>query len=173
MKDPHKFRSPKTAQELLDIYYLDIRCALLETAAALDRMERAGNWENAKKDPERVCFDHCEEHTIRMIREAGFWSAMTIYPVTKNSPTRVVDIIEIYGLEKILVDASGDWGPSDPGSLHDAIFEMKKRGHREEDIETVFYNNPCYFLGQCEKFQPKPTVPQKEAWRYHSGLSHG
>jgi hypothetical protein len=51
MKDTHKLRSPKTAQELLDIYYLDIRCALLETAAALDRMERADNWEKAKKDP--------------------------------------------------------------------------------------------------------------------------
>ena len=124
-------------------------------------------------DPERVCFDHCEEHTLSMIREAGFWTAMTIYPVTKNSPTRVVDSIEMYGLAKILVDASGDWGPSDPGTLHDAIFEMKRRGHPEEDIETVFYNNPCYFLGQCEKFRPEPSVPQKEAWRYPSGLRHG
>src|SRR5207244_5525509 len=31
--------------------------------------------------PERVLIDHCEEHTIRMARDAGFWSGLTIYPV--------------------------------------------------------------------------------------------
>ena len=50
MKDYHKLRSPKTARELLDIYYPDVRSALLETAAALDRMERADGWENTRKD---------------------------------------------------------------------------------------------------------------------------
>jgi uncharacterized protein len=155
-------------RQLIWIHTPHLKDKLKGTKMMLDYLKGHG-----QVDPERVCFDHCEEHTIRMIREGGFWTAMTIYPVTKNSPTRVVDTIETYGLDKILVDASGDWGPSDPGTLHDAIFEMKKRGHREEDIETVFYNNPCYFLGQCEKFQPKPTVPQKEAWSYQSGLSHG
>ena len=51
MKNRYKLRSPKTAQELLDIYYQDIRSALLETAAALDRMERADGWEKTRKDP--------------------------------------------------------------------------------------------------------------------------
>ena len=32
---------PKSAEELLDLYYLDARSALLETAATLDRVERA------------------------------------------------------------------------------------------------------------------------------------
>ena len=31
----------KTAEELLDMYFLDIRSALLESAAVLDRIERA------------------------------------------------------------------------------------------------------------------------------------
>jgi predicted metal-dependent TIM-barrel fold hydrolase len=115
-------------------------------------------------DPERVCFDHCEEHTSKMIRNAGFWTAMTIYPTTKNSPPRIVDALEIYGLDHMLVDASGDWGPSDPGTLHDAIFEMRRRGHREEHIETVFYDNPCHFLGQCKKFKPEPARSREHAW---------
>lgn len=34
-------RSPKTAQELLDMYFLDARSQMLETAAILDRIERA------------------------------------------------------------------------------------------------------------------------------------
>lgn len=115
-------------------------------------------------DPEMVCFDHCEEHTIKTILDNGFWASMTIYPTTKNSPSRVIDTAEIYGFERLMVDASGDWGPSDPGTLHDAIFEMKRRGHRETDIETLFYNNPCYFLGQCNKFNPQPLLSKDEAW---------
>ncbi|MDY6845466.1 MAG: TatD family hydrolase [Thermodesulfobacteriota bacterium] len=120
---------------------------------------------HGKVNPHRVAFDHCEEHTLKMVLDAGFWAAMTIYPITKNSPGRVVDAVEIYGLERILVDASGDWGPSDPGTLHDAIFEMKKRGHTDAHIEIVFYNNPCYFLGQSSKFKPKPTIPRQKAWK--------
>ena len=34
-------RSPKTAEELLDMYFLDARSQMLETAAILDRIERA------------------------------------------------------------------------------------------------------------------------------------
>ncbi len=115
-------------------------------------------------DPERVTFDHCEEHTIPMIRDAGFWSAMTIYPVTKNSPARVVDALERYGVDHMLVDASGDWGPSDPGTIHDAVFEMRRRGHPDSLVQTVFYNNPCYFLGQSDHFRLQPELSKEEAW---------
>ncbi|MDT8392145.1 MAG: hypothetical protein RRC34_16710 [Lentisphaeria bacterium] len=34
---------PKTADELLDMYYHDLRSYLLEVAAGFDRIERAGN----------------------------------------------------------------------------------------------------------------------------------
>lgn len=107
-------------------------------------------------DPGRVCFDHMEEHVIKEVLDAGYWASMTIYPQTKNSPSRVVDTIETYGKERIMVDASGDWGPSDPATLHDAVFEMRRRGHADRDVQDVFYNNPCRFLGQCPKFKFKP-----------------
>ena len=35
----------------------------------------------------------------------------------------------------MMVDASGDWGPSDPGTLHQAIFEMRRRGHADDVVE--------------------------------------
>ena len=120
---------------------------------------------HGKVDPEKVAFDHCEEHTVRMIRDGGYWASMTIYPITKNSPGRVVDTLELFGIERMMVDASGDWGPSDPGTLHDAIFEMKRRGHPEERVETVFYNNPCYFLGQSPRFKPEPLCDRETAWK--------
>ena len=43
--------SPRIAEELLDIYFLDMRSALLETAAALDRIERAENGSAVFRDP--------------------------------------------------------------------------------------------------------------------------
>ncbi len=43
--------SPKTAEELLEIYFLDMRSALLETAAAMDRIQRAENGNDILKDP--------------------------------------------------------------------------------------------------------------------------
>ena len=116
-------------------------------------------------DPERICFDHSEEHTIGLIRDAGFWASMTIYPITKNSPARVVDTLEAFGIDHMMVDASGDWGPSDPGTLHQAIFEMRRRGYDDDLVETVFYDNPCYFLGQSPKFAFEPRRPREEAWR--------
>ena len=115
---------------------------------------------HGKVNPDRVAVDHCEEHTIKEVLDRGFWAAMTIYPTTKNSPARVVDTLERYGIERIMVDASGDWGPSDPATLHAAVFEMRRRGHDEDVIETVFYDNPCRFLGQNPKFKPKPR-PRK------------
>lgn len=107
-------------------------------------------------DPGKVCIDHAEEHTLKMILDAGCWAGMTIYPVTKNSPPRVVDALEKFGTDRMLVDASGDWGPSDPGTLHEAIFEMRRRGHEYDAVETVFYDNPCRFLGQNPKFAHSP-----------------
>ena len=106
--------------------------------------------------PERICFDHVEEHTMGLVLDAGHWAAMTIYPVTKNSPARVVDCIERFGLERTLVDTSGDWGPSDPGLLHQAVFEMRRRGYSDDVVETLVYDNPCRFLGQNPKFKLKP-----------------
>ena len=44
-------RSPKTAEELLEIYFLDMRSALLETAAALDRIQRSENGGKMMDDP--------------------------------------------------------------------------------------------------------------------------
>ncbi|MFH2091669.1 MAG: TatD family hydrolase [Pseudomonadota bacterium] len=117
-----------------------------------------------KIDPGKIAFDHCEEHTTRMVLDAGFWASMTIYPMTKNSPSRVIDTFEIFGRERIMADASGDWGPSDPKTLHDAVFEMKRRGHSEQDIETLFYNNPCFFIGQNPKFKHKASISKQAAW---------
>lgn len=42
--------SPLTAKELMDMYYLDMRSAILETAAMFDRIERASGGAEALRD---------------------------------------------------------------------------------------------------------------------------
>ncbi len=42
------------ARALLDLYYLDLRCHLLEAAAGFDRIQRAAGGEAAMADPRFV-----------------------------------------------------------------------------------------------------------------------
>ncbi|MBN2489657.1 MAG: TatD family hydrolase [Planctomycetes bacterium] len=107
-------------------------------------------------NPDRVWIDHAEEHTLRPIRDAGYWAGFTLYPVTKCSPKRAVDLLEIYGPERILVNSSADWGPSDPFTLQECVLEFRRRGHSLQEAIEVFHNNPARFLGQNPKFDLKP-----------------
>jgi uncharacterized protein len=107
-------------------------------------------------DPARVWIDHVEEHTIRPVKDAGYWLGFTLYPITKCSPKRAVDMLEKYGFERTLVNSSADWGPSDPFLLQECILDFRSRGHAEQEAIEVFYNNPARFLGQCPKFDLRP-----------------
>jgi predicted metal-dependent TIM-barrel fold hydrolase len=117
---------------------------------------------HAQIDPGRVWIDHVEEHTMREPLEAGYWVGFTLYPITKCSPKRAVDMLELFGHERILVNSSADWGPSDPFTLHECILEFRRRGHSLQEAIEVFHNNPCRFLGQNPKFDIKPIQITKE-----------
>jgi len=108
-----------------------------------------------KIDRNRIWIDHVEENTVKSVLDAGYWAGMTLYPVTKCSPRRAVDILEKYGNERLLVNSSADWGPSDPFTLQECILEFKLRGHSTQEAIEIFHNNPCRFLGQ----NPKWDIP--------------
>jgi predicted metal-dependent TIM-barrel fold hydrolase len=103
--------------------------------------------------PERVLIDHCEEHTLRLAKENGFWAGLTIYPTTKVTPQRAVDMLEMYGLEKVCVNSASDWGESGPHTLIDTLREFRSRGHSETEAQKVFYENPCRFFEQSGKWK--------------------
>lgn len=103
--------------------------------------------------PERVLIDHAEEHTIGEIRDRGFWAGLTLYPNSKCSPARAIDILERYGIERIWLNSAADWGVSDPLATVRAANEMRLRRHPEELIRKLFYDNPAAFLGQSPKFR--------------------
>jgi predicted metal-dependent TIM-barrel fold hydrolase len=107
--------------------------------------------------PERVLIDHCEEHTIRLARDNGFWAGLTIYPVSKVTPQRGADILEELGPKMIMVNSAADWGESSPSMLTDTCLEFLRRGHSEQEATEIFFNNPCRFFGQCGKWKLKPA----------------
>src|SRR5688572_29748937 len=97
---------------------------------------------DSRIEPSRVCVDHVEEHTVRRVLEGGYWAGMTLYPVSKCTPERAADIVELYGPERLLVNSAGDWGPSKPTAVPDFMLEMRLRGHSEQLISQVVYDNP-------------------------------
>lgn len=107
-------------------------------------------------DRSRVWIDHIEEHTVRAVLDAGYWAGMTLYPLTKMTSQRAVDILEMYGWSRMLVNSSADWGPSDPFTLMECILECRRRKFQEQDLLDIFHNNSCRFLGQNPKWKIKP-----------------
>lgn len=105
-------------------------------------------------DPGRVLIDHAEEHTIEMILDHGFWTGLTLYPRTKASPARAIDMIETHGPERLVVASACDWGPSDALAVPEFVLEARRRGHGEAAIRRVVLDNPQRFLGQSPKFRP-------------------
>jgi uncharacterized protein len=106
--------------------------------------------------PDRVLIDHCEEHTIGLVRDAGFWAGLTVYPVTKCTPGRAVDILGTHGYDRTWVNSAADWGRSHPSLLVDTMVEFVRRGHQQQEVQEVFYNNPCRFMGQSRRFPLRP-----------------
>jgi uncharacterized protein len=111
---------------------------------------------DSRVDRARVCIDHCEEHTISWVLDEGYWAGITLYPVTKATPQRAADMMEIYGPDRILVNSSADWGPSDPLAVPKFIAAMRSRGHAESLIRQIVYDNPLKFFSQSHNFTFTP-----------------
>jgi predicted metal-dependent TIM-barrel fold hydrolase len=103
--------------------------------------------------PERCIIDHVEEHTIKIVLDAGFWAGMTLYPESKCTSARAVDMLETYGKDRIWMNSACDWGVSVPLAVPRTALEMRKRGYTAEQIDRVIYQNPLKFLSQNPRFK--------------------
>ena len=108
--------------------------------------------------PERCIIDHVEEHTIQMVLDAGFWAGMTLYPESKCTAARAVDMIERYGSERLWMNSACDWGVSVPLAVPYAALEMRRRAHTPEAIDRMIYQNPLRFMSQSSNFIPPTKV---------------
>ena len=83
-------------------------------------------------DQSRIIVDHNTEETIELSLSYDVHSGITVYPNTKLSPFRAVNILKKYGTDKILINSSADWGISDPLSVPKTAIEMKSNGFTEQ-----------------------------------------
>ena len=104
-------------------------------------------------DPGRVVLDHLNEVTVGPALEAGVWAGFSIYPDTKMSPPRMVEILRRYGLDRVLVNSAADWGRSDPLLTLRTAEEMLASGFTEDDVDRVFWRNPVEFYGQSGRLE--------------------
>jgi hypothetical protein len=107
-------------------------------------------------DPGRVIIDHVEEHTVSLVLDAGFWAGITLYPESKCTPARAIDIIETSGDQRIWLNCACDWGHSDPLAVPKTALEMRRRGYDSAFIDKVIYQNPLQFLQQNPRFKVQP-----------------
>jgi predicted metal-dependent TIM-barrel fold hydrolase len=105
--------------------------------------------------PERCIIDHVEEHTVKMVLDAGFWAGMTLYPESKCTPARAIDILDMYGTDRIWMNSACDWGISVPLAVPRTALEMRKRGYNEDTIDKMIYRNPIAFMSQSPRFKIK------------------
>lgn len=96
--------------------------------------------------PDRVLIDHCEEHTLPLVKDSGYWAGLTLYPTSKLNPGRAADLLEIYGDERIWVNSACDWGDSDPMSVPKLGAELMRRGWGHDRIMSVVKGNPSAFM---------------------------
>ena len=108
---------------------------------------------DSRIDPGRVIIDHVEEHTASLVLEKGFWAGITLYPESKCTPHRAIDLLEMNGSDRIWLNSACDWGVSDPLAVPKTALEMRRRGYDEDFIDQVLYRNPRRFLSQSPNFK--------------------
>jgi predicted metal-dependent TIM-barrel fold hydrolase len=104
-------------------------------------------------DPGRVILDHLNEVTVARAKDAGVWLGFSIYPDTKMSPPRMVEILRRYGPERMLVNSAADWGRSDPLLTARTGDAMLAAGFTDDDVDRVLWRNPVEFFGQSGRLE--------------------
>lgn len=112
------------------------------TSKSMDVCEEHG------MDPTKIVVDHNNEETVREVLDRGYWAAFSIYPSTKMGNVRMVDILQEYGAERIMVDSACDWGISEPLGVAKTARLALERGIPEEQVRLVCYQNALSAYGQ-------------------------
>ena len=121
------------------------------------RIARILGGENGKRyTTHKILVDHNEEETIENTLELGMWAGLSVYPVTKLTPERAMNIVKKHGTERIMIHSAADWGVSDPLSVPLVAREMRKAGFSTSEIEQVTFYNAYEFFKQSPRFTWKP-----------------
>jgi len=128
--------------------------------------------------PHLVIIDHNNEETYREVLDRGYWCAFTIYPGTKMGNERMVDILQVAGAERVIVDSSADWGKSDVLAVPKTAKLAEQRGIPHEHIKLATYTNAITAYAQSGQLHEddwlKPhAVDQRTLFSVNSVLRGG
>jgi hypothetical protein len=125
-------------------------------------------------DEEMVIIDHLNEQTLPLVLETGCWRGHSIYPHTKMSEQRMVELLKQYGTEKMVVNSAADWGRSDPLKVPKTGAKMLEAGFSEADVEKVLFENPINFFARSGRISLQEMTPlkvdQTRLWEENSVL---
>jgi len=128
--------------------------------------------------PERVVIDHVNEETVQEVLDRGFWAGFSIYPHSKMTAPRMLEIVRTYGAERLIVDSACDWGVSDPLSVPKTAMLLTESGVSAEDVRRVTYANALAIYGQSgqmreEDWTKAAPVDQREKYAGNTILRGG
>ena len=129
-------------------------------------------------DPSMIIVDHNNEETVQEVLDRGYWAAFSIYPSTKMGNERMVEILNIYGADRIMVDSACDWGISEPLGVAKTAKLALQRGIPEEHVRKVCYQNALDAYGQSGQMKeddwlnPAP-IDQRTVYEGNSILRGG
>jgi len=109
---------------------------------------------NCNATESRIIIDHNTEETIELSLSYDVMVGITVYPYTKVSPIRAVNMLKKYGTDKILINSSADWGTSDPLSVPKTAIQMEKDGFSKTEIDKLLFHNPNNFFKQSKNYIP-------------------
>jgi len=109
-------------------------------------------------DESWVLIDHNNEETLPLVKKTACWAGHSIYPDTKMTEARMVELLKKYGTERMVVNSAADWGKSDPLKVPKTAEAMRAAGFSEAEIETVVFENPVRFFEQSKKLDRKTLV---------------
>ncbi len=125
-------------------------------------------------DEEMVLVDHLNEQTLPLVKETGCWCGHSIYPNTKMSEERMVNLLQQYGTEKMVVNSAADWGKSDPLKVPKTGQAMLDSGFSEAEVTKVLFENPINYYAQSGKISiddiKRPAINQTELYQDNSAL---
>ena len=126
---------------------------------------------------DKLVIDHNNEETVESVLERGAWAAFTIYPNTKLTPERLVEVVKKYGPEYVIVDSSADWGVSDPLSVPKTAALMLERGIDAEAVEKTTWSNALEVYSKSGQIDVdellRPPVVDQRHFFYDSSVLRG
>ncbi|PCJ53464.1 MAG: hydrolase TatD [Planctomycetota bacterium] len=110
-------------------------------------------------DPNNAIIDHSTEETTKSILDRGFWAGHTVYPQTKLTPPRFANIFNEFGIERMLLNTSADWGKSDPLLVPKTLTHLEMRGADPAVLQKLVWDNPIQFFGKERMALPENGEP--------------